>query len=464
MPIVRFALSLLLVSSIAAPATGEVLVRWDLDQVPSRDSLGVSSIVVPASKAALAQEAIARGYRVYLDVDAASLAALGAVPDAAGGVVVRGEASRRQLDALRLRMRAPARVLHVDGRGAWPHVRLNWVTLRNNVLQVSSRTAQPWLESNAVFSRIGRAGGSAGEGPVLLSYDWQPITAAETHLGPALENYLVAIAEAGGFGHDLLLPLHEGFQRDLLLGKPAARATWQEMRRYLEFYGWDLPRRYRRLSNVGVLVANPGDAVEVLRLLSRHNLPFEVVSPDALQRGDLRSFGLIVALDPLQGGQAAALSAFARAGGTVVLNGPAQATAWEGALAAGENERQVTYGLGSGRIVARREAIADPDEFARDVRDMLGPEGRLVDVWNGITVMLAPYEDERGETLLLNVLNYAHSAQPIQLRVKGLFSEGYFESPEAGPELLPLRHRDGFTEFVVPSLRVGGRVFLSRER
>ena len=453
-------LVLLLVWSHAI-ARAEILVRWDLDQVPARDSLGISALVVPASKPAAVQAAVAAGYRVYLDVEAASISEVGTLADAASGVVVRGKVSPQQLDQLRQRLRWPAaRVLSVDERGMWPHIRLNWVTLRNNVLQVSSRTAQPWLDSNAVFARIAS---SRRDGPLLLSPTWEPITVADTHQGPALENYLVAIAEAGSFGNDLVLPLHEGFQRELLLGKPAARAAWQEMRRYLEFYSWDLPPRYRRLSNIGIVTGDPMGSVEILRLLTRHNLPFELVAPDALQGEGLKGFALVIVLDPLTDAQVRPLTAFARSGGTVVVNGPPAGVAWDGAVPLVKSERHVSYRVGEGRVLERLEAIADPDEFAKDVREVLGPDGRIVDVWNGITVLIAPYEDPAGETVLITAVNYAHDAQPIQVQMRGTFSVGYYESPESEPALLPLRHRNGATEFVLPALRVGGRVFLSHE-
>ena len=136
---------------------------------------------------------------------------------------------------------------------------MNSVTLRRNVLQAANRSAQPWLDSNAVFVRIAAAQGDRA--PLLLSYTWEPVTVADASAGPALQHYLVAIAEAGSFGYDLVLPLHEGFQRSLLMGQPAARADWQEIRRYIEFASWDLPapvpsrrqhrRRLRRPDGVG---------------------------------------------------------------------------------------------------------------------------------------------------------------------------------------------------------------------
>ena len=295
MPWTRLSLSLLVLCA-AADAPAEVLVRWSVDQVPSRDSLGISTLVVPAANAALARDAAAAGYRVYVEVDGASLSVSSSYPGTVSGVIVKGAVAPAATEQLRARMRARgARVIGVeDEHGVWPHVRLNWVTLRDDVLQVASRTTQPWVDSNAVFSRIAAP---ADGSPLLLSYAWEPITAADTDRGPALEDYLVAIAEAGSFGHDLVLPLHERFQRDLVLGRPAAREAWRQIRRHLEFYGWDLPRRYRRLSDIGMLVADPMGSVEILRLLTRHNLPFELVPAEAGPER-LKPFAMVVAFSP----------------------------------------------------------------------------------------------------------------------------------------------------------------------
>ena len=73
-----------------------------------------------------------------------------------------------------------------------------------------------------------------------------------------------------------------------------------------------------------------------------------------------------------------------------------------------------------------------------------------------------PYQASDGKSLLVTALNYAHQPLPVQLRVRGTFSQVQFESPEEPAVLLPYQHRDGYTEFVLPTLRVGGRVFLSR--
>jgi hypothetical protein len=458
---------LLLVSASAATARGEVLVRWSLDHVPSRDSLGEVALLIPAANRAAVEEALALKHTVYVELETPSVPAALRV-DRLAGVVVPPSASAEELQALRTRLPG-ARVRTTDERGKWPHVRLNWVTLRNDVLSVASRTEQPWLENNGALVRIAAAARSGT--PPLLRYHWQPITISDMHEGPATDNYLVAIAEAGTFGGHLVLPLHEGFQRHLLMGRPEARARWEEIRRYLAFYSWDLPRRYEPIANIAVVTAEPMRDFAMLNLLIRHNLPFELLTPGQLaarEAARLDEHDLVILMDRPEGPQLELVQAFASRGGTVVLTAAAAPAGADVSLrGASEIQRedggQVSYTVGQGRVVEMREPIADPNVFALQVRELLGPERRPLDIWNGITVLAVPYADPQEQTVMLTLLNYAHEPLPVQLRVRGTFSLVHYETPGEAPVLLPFRQRDGFTEFVLPPLRVGGRVFLSHD-
>jgi hypothetical protein len=77
-------------------------------------------------------------------------------------------------------------------------------------------------------------------------------------------------------------------------------------------------------------------------------------------------------------------------------------------------------------------------------------------------VLAAPYAEPIGTGALLTVLNYAHQPLPVQLRIAGTYTQVQYESPEEEATLVPHQHRDGYTEFVLPALRIGGRVFLTR--
>lgn len=415
----------LLLLCLGVTAHAEVFIRWDREQVPSPQSLGISTLVVPAKSAAV-RSALDQGYRVYLEVETGALATF--VPPARGlaGVVVKGQATPAQLRRLRLQLQPlGARVVSLEALAKWPHIRTNWVTKNNDVLQVTGRSSQPWIENNAALLRIIAAARSPA---ATLSYPWVPITIADADEGPALENYLVAIAEAGSFGADLVLPLHERFQTRLLLGQPRARAEWAEIRRYLDFYASNLPARYEPLATIGVVTAEPMLSYEVMNLLARHNLPFTLVDPKGIAPPALEGIKLLIVLDAPASAQDA-LAAFERSGGTV---------------------RKVSGG------------VADPNAFALDVRRSLGSAQRVIDIWNGITVIAAPFREPGGTSVLITALNYAHQPLPVQIRVPGTFSSVTFESPEEASTLLPHQQRDGFTEFVIPALRVGGRVFLSR--
>lgn len=423
--VIRSFVLLVALFSTIAPSNAEVLVRWDQPQVPSPHSLGISTLVVPAKNTTAIKSARDQGYRLYVQIDAADLAGFVAPPGV--GVLVSGRPSPAQLKQLRQRVGATRRVVALDERGKWPHVRSNWVTKNNNVLQVTGRSAQPWIENNAALIRNARP--TNGDAPPLFTYSWKPVTLSDVDEGPSLDDYLVAIAESGSFGGDLLLPLHQRFERDLLLGRPHARANWEQIKRYIEFYSWSLPDRYQPIANIGVVTSEPILWFEVMNLMARHNLPFQWISPAALPGRPLSGMDLLVVLEEPQPAQRDALTAFERSGG---------------------------------QVIRMLKGVADPNAFALEVRQKLGRDRRIVDIWNGITVLVSPFQEPGGSHMLLTVLNYAHQALPVQLRVKGTFSQLRYESPGDPVALIPSQQRDGFTEFVLPALRIGGRVFLSQ--
>ena len=425
----RLAIPAILALLALSPAvSAETLVRWDLAAVPSPQALGISTLVIPAAQEQGIKQALAQGYRVFVEIDAAKAAAFSPIEGIAG-VIVKGTIA----SDLRERLAQRAKVVRVaDDRGKWPHIRTNWVTRNKDVLQVTNRSSQPWLENNAALITI--AADRLAEGQrVLLTYTWQPVTVSDLDRGPRLENYLVAIAEAGSFGADLLLPLHERFEQDLLAGAPDARAEWIEIRKSVDFYAWNVSLPRQAIANVGVVTGDPMRDFELLNLLKRHNLPFVVLPPAALAPDRLTGIDLLIVLDPLDQAAKQRVQEFAASG--------------KGSIS---------------RVIERANVPADPNASALEMRQLLGADRRVVDIWNGITVLIAPYSrPERGD-VVLTVVNYAAQPLPTQLRVRGAFSQVQYEVPGQAAVLVPFEVRDGGTEFVLPALRIGARVFLSR--
>jgi hypothetical protein len=423
----RLAMAAILAFLTVAPAAGaETLIRWDLPAVPSPQALGISTLVIPAAQEQGIKQALAYGYRVHVEVDAAGAAVFSPI-DGIAGVIVKGSIAPDLRERLAQRAKVVLRV--AEDRGKWPHIRTNWVTRNKDVLQVTNRSAQPWLENNAALIKIAADRLPDGQ-RVLLTYPWQPVTVADLDQGPRLENYLIAIAEAGSFGADLLLPLHERFERALLAGAPDARAEWTEIRQSIDFYAWNVSLPQQLLANVGVVTSDPMRTFEIENLLVRHNLPFAVVSPAKLASDTLAGVDLLIVLDALDERAKQRLREFAAAG--------------------------------KGRVVERSEVPTDPNTFALEMRQLLGAERRVVDIWHGITVLVAPYARPVAGDIVLTVLNYAAQPLPIQLRVRGAFSRVQYEVPGQPAVLVPFEVRDGGTEFVLPALRIGARVFLNR--
>lgn len=465
----RAALVMVALLAGAATAHAEIFIRWTEARVPSRDSLGIDRLVVPASRPETVREAMRQGYRVYLEVDDTATVKMKA-PTGVAGVIVAGSVPEARRQALGRQLGVGGtRLLVTESRGKWPHIRSNWVTSKGEVLQVTGRSAQPWLENNAALLRMARP--EAGQAHPLLTYSWQPITLSDNDQGPALENYLVAIAEAGSFGGHLLLPLHERLQQRLLLGQPEARRDWGVIRRHMEFYSWDLAARYEPVANIGVVTADAAAHFEVMNLLARHNLPFELIPSAALASHDLSALALLIVLDRPGAPAIKVLNAFAAGGGRVMIGGPGAPSGLAGSsdrpwqqTAGLRTKERTTYEVGTGRVVELDLAVTDPNVFALDVRQVLDRERRTIDIWNGITVLTASYREPGGASLLVPVVNYAHQRLPVQLRVRGRFTVVHYESPEEPMTLVPYEHRDGYTEVVLPALTIGGRLFFSQPR
>jgi hypothetical protein len=84
-----------------------------------------------------------------------------------------------------------------------------------------------------------------------------------------------------------------------------------------------------------------------------------------------------------------------------------------------------------------------------------------MNLWNGLTTIAVPYAQPGENVKLLELINYSGDPVRLQVQVKGSYSSIRYESPELKccESLVPAEH-NGFTEFVIPDLRIAGRVHL----
>src|SRR5439155_1811682 len=96
-----------------------------------------------------------------------------------------------------------------------------------------------------------------------------------------------------------------------------------------------------------------------------------------------------------------------------------------------------------------------PESFAQDIRRLIDHHKIRISLWNALTTVAVLYRPTGTPRRIVELLNYAEEPLQVQVQVKGSFRSIRFESPEQGCcESLKSTVRDGFTEFVVPSLNL----------
>jgi hypothetical protein len=75
--------------------------------------------------------------------------------------------------------------------------------------------------------------------------------------------------------------------------------------------------------------------------------------------------------------------------------------------------------------------------------------------------MAVPYRDDRTGDVVVELVNFAEEPMRVQVQLKGSYSTILYETPEHAccQNLSPVKH-DGFTDVIIPSLVMTGRVHL----
>lgn len=461
---------LFLIGIVLAPrAMGTVYVRWTQAKLPPAKILGTNDLVIPWSDQAsgIVEAAKKQGYRVYLEATAeqsATAAETGAKLGVAGILLsAAGQGNQAEESARQLRAKYPRlQILVLSPGGKQPEMRGWLVFNKNGILQVSSPSSQPWLDQNLAAVRYDRA--FLPEQTPIYSFSWDQSDPLVKEYGPKPADFSLAIAEAGAFHADLVLELPEPQQQALANGNKLALAAWEPVKRTIAFYDRE-KKTDSEAAAVGVLTDDYDVAYEALNLMARHNIPFRVLHSADVKAQDLAAFNVIIEFAPPGKELAGALQSFAESGGVVVLvNVPAKYP-WDTTAAKQASEHSVTYTVGKGRIIELAEPVSDPETFAQDVRRLMAKDRIPVSLWNSLTTLVVEYPGAKPGEAIVELVNYDEEPTQVQVQVKGAFASVKFESPDAGCcETLKPSHVDGFTDFVVSNLLIGGRVHLQGEK
>lgn len=468
---IRRPIFVLFVLSLSLPASSGVLLHWSSSSVPPANALGVRDLVISWNDGAppLLQEARKQGYRVYVETEVQQAAAVAKKIGefgAAGIVLTAPESQRAELKSAlpRLRSAYPKVRFMLLSEGKLPQMRGSMVIKRDSVLEVSSPTSQPWIDTNLSLVKIERT--ATHEPTPLYTFSWSRPDAGQQARNLTATDYALAVAEAGAFHADLVLDVDEHLQQALTTKDPAAWKLWNEVLKYTEFYSRDhTDASLHTAANVAVVVNDfdPGD--EPMNLMARHNIPFEALRMSDLRSNSLEAFDLIIVFARLDHESSQRVEELAKGGKTVVLVEAQGSYPWQNAPAVRLNEHATSYAVGSGKVIDLSEAVSDPETFAQDVRRLLGKKHDWISVWNGLTTIAVPYAENGRDIQEIDFINYALDPLRVQVQVKGLFRSVRYESPEHSccESLTPVEH-NGFTEFVIPELEIAGRVHLAREQ
>jgi len=448
-------------------AWGRVFVRWSIAELPSARSLGVTDIVFTWNDGISPLVAAARkqGYRVYVEMPLQQVKAAAEAGVKAGwtGIILEiaaseSKESEKQLSELQSAY-PKLRFLVLNRNGKQPDMRGSLIIKRDSILEVSSPTAQPWIDTNLALIKVEQQ--SRRTQVPLYTFAWddqgqQKVLSAD--------DYSLAVAEAGAFHADLLLQLDEPLQRALNSHDAEAWRLWNQVRPALRFSSASTSQSLRPAVNVGVAVDHLDIGDEVLNLLSRHNIPFQIFLAADLKAEELKGFDVLVIFAKPDRETQERIKGLATGGTTVVVVDAHGRYAWQGSPPVQVNEHTISYAVGNGKVLELSEAVTDPEIFAQDIRRLLGKRNSLLSLWNGLTTIAVPYKDRRETVSLVELVNYSAEPVRVQMQVKGSFRAVRYESPEHGccESLAPLNH-DGFTEFVIPDLRIAGRVHLESQ-
>jgi len=265
------------------------------------------------------------------------------------------------------------------------------------------------------------------------------------------------------------LSLHESLENGMAQNNPGAWAVWDQVKSYLRFFPQHPERRLDPEANVGVVTDDDAASYEPINLLARHNIALRVLRPADLSPRGLEGVDVVVVFSALEKLKAETVTDFAKKGGVAVLVGShrslaRQSDSGQSAQPVRLSEQSVSYAVGKGHVIELSEPVTDPESFAQDIRRLIDHHKIRISLWNALTTVAVLYRPTGTPRRIVELLNYAEEPLQVQVQVKGSFRSIRFESPEQGCcESLKPTARDGFTEFVVPSLNVAGRVYLQPE-
>ena len=341
-----------------APAAGKVLLRVAAGPLPPAKAMGVSELVLhwPVHDAASLAKLRALGFRVFLEAGSNDLVAAAIAAERANlaGVIVDHTSSDAapNNETFRSTKAAHPKLLFrflISG-GKQPQMRGRLVVDRDGILQVSSPSSQPWLDTNLAVVRLAETF-HPDEAPVLYDFHWDLSDAVHKEHGPSADEYALAISEAEAIRAEVIVDVPESLQEALVANQPAAWTLWNQVKQYIAFSSAAAADGMRPIANMGIITCDDQTNYEAVNLLARHNLTLETVRPQDLNAERLNRWNALVVFCAPRNPEIGLFNDFAKRGGIVVLVNQRGDYLWHSNTPARQDEHSATFAVGSGEIV-----------------------------------------------------------------------------------------------------------------
>jgi hypothetical protein len=306
-------------------------------------------------------------------------------------------------------------------------------------------SSQPWVESNIWLVRSFNLASPAR--PVWISSQLETASALD---------YPRAVADAAAGGGRWIISLDDALRAKLRARDASALQTWRRLSSYLKFAeshaAW---RTLAPYGNIGIVLdpanTNPALADEYLKLATRRQVPYRLVSRCELNGAAVAKLHALIAieLDPPSAAERKLLQDFAENGGLVIAG-----SSWGGAPT---TEPFAEVPVGKGRVLVYKDP--DPESVAKDVKELLSDDDLGVAPFNVPSVITFASGGAPGQPLRVQLVNYSeYPAEAITLRVAGKFHSARLETPEGAGVDLSLREDGGRTEVTIPKVLVWATV------
>lgn len=348
---------------------------------------------------------------------------------------------------------APGAVVAFTG-GNWPGITRGSSGGSND--ETASASRQPWIDADSFWVHWLRT--MYPNRPALLGYKPDADAGVKPDRIIQFDTLELALIDAWSAGGNYILALEPRLREALLKGDDRAQKAWKNLGRTAKWLRENAGLFGKPvLPYVTLLVEGGDETVELANLAYRQNAsPLLAQASNPPRPDPARRLAIVAAnLHAPKTEIRNRILAHATAGATVVVAGPAAEAWWKNdkLKPLKTQEDRDFFSLGKGQVIAYKDQIADPSDFALDMIDVVTHRRRAVRVWNALSLIAIGTSVDPAKGVDMIAVNYGYPVNnDMQARIQGVFTKAQLLRPEKPPVDLKPAKRGTSTEVMIPQV------------